>query len=155
MRANYIALDRADIQHAVKELCRSMSDPDEASYNKIVRLGRSLLGNPRAVSRFLYQEPIATQHVYTDANWAGCKSSRKSTSGGVVMSGAPMRAILVKDAEYDSAKQCGIRITSSRKSCAGQDLGLNVKTRLHIDAPVALGIIERRGVGRVRHSDVQ
>ncbi len=31
------------------------------------------------------------------------------------------------------------------------DLGLQFKVRLHIDAAAALGIIERRGVGRVRH----
>ena len=34
------------------------------------------------------------------------------------------------------------------------DLGLSFKVRMHIDAAAALGIIERRGVGRVRHLDV-
>ena len=34
------------------------------------------------------------------------------------------------------------------------DLGIKVKSRLHIDASAALGILERRGVGRVRHLDV-
>ena len=34
------------------------------------------------------------------------------------------------------------------------DLGLSLKVRLHIDAAAALGIIERRGVGRVRSLDV-
>ena len=35
-----------------------------------------------------------------------------------------------------------------------QDLGIQLKTRLHVDASAALGILERRGVGRVRHLDV-
>ena len=34
------------------------------------------------------------------------------------------------------------------------DMGIDFKVRLHIDAAAALGIIERRGVGRVRHLDV-
>jgi hypothetical protein len=34
------------------------------------------------------------------------------------------------------------------------DLGLVLDTRLHIDAAAALGILERRGVGKIRHLDV-
>ena len=34
------------------------------------------------------------------------------------------------------------------------DLGIEIDTRLHIDAAAALGILERRGVGRIRHLDV-
>ena len=34
------------------------------------------------------------------------------------------------------------------------DLGIVMLVRLHIDASAALGIIERRGVGRVGHVDV-
>ena len=33
----------------------------------------------------------------------------------------------------------------------GRDLGFEYLVRLHIDASAALGTIERRGVGRVRH----
>ena len=36
----------------------------------------------------------------------------------------------------------------------GADLGLTLKVRLHMDAAAALGILERRGVGKVRHLDV-
>ena len=34
------------------------------------------------------------------------------------------------------------------------DFGIELWTRLHVDASAALGILERRGVGRVRHLDV-
>ena len=34
------------------------------------------------------------------------------------------------------------------------DLALVFDTRLHVDAAAALGILERRGVGRIRHLDV-
>ena len=31
------------------------------------------------------------------------------------------------------------------------DLGIKLRVRLHVDAAAALGILERQGVGRVRH----
>ena len=49
-RANYIAQDRPDVQYAVKELCRRMSDPSEADFSRLKRLGRFLRGKSGAVS---------------------------------------------------------------------------------------------------------
>lgn len=54
-RCDYIAVDRADAQYAIKELCRDMLAPTEASWSKHVRLGRCFLGRPRAVVMFEYQ----------------------------------------------------------------------------------------------------
>ena len=34
------------------------------------------------------------------------------------------------------------------------DQGIKLRVRLHIDAAAALGILERKGVGRVRHLDI-
>ena len=34
------------------------------------------------------------------------------------------------------------------------DLGIVLKARLHVDASAAIGILDRKGVGRVRHLDV-
>ena len=34
------------------------------------------------------------------------------------------------------------------------DLGIDLTVRIHVHASAALGILERRGVGRVRHLDV-
>ena len=87
-RANYVAQDRSDIQYAVKELCRRMSAPTAGDLKKLKRLGRYLVGKPRAVALFPWQAGMAVQDVYTDANWAGCKDSRKSTSGGAIMLGS-------------------------------------------------------------------
>ena len=36
----------------------------------------------------------------------------------------------------------------------GKDLGIYLQARLHVDASAAIGILDRRGVGRVRHLDV-
>ena len=34
------------------------------------------------------------------------------------------------------------------------DFGLNLRVRLHVDAAAAQGILERQGIGRVRHLDI-
>ena len=84
-RANYIAVDRAECQFAIKELCRDMSSPTEVSWSRLVHLARYLLGRPRAVLEFPWQEEVTQIDIFSDANWAGCHTSRKSTSGGTVL----------------------------------------------------------------------
>ena len=82
-RANYLSLDRVDIQYATKEICRDMAVPKESSMVKMKRLARYLLRRPRQVLVFrpcLEENPEML--VYSDSDWAGCLRTRKSTSGG-------------------------------------------------------------------------
>ena len=51
-RANYLSLDRVDIQYATKEICRDMAVPKESSMVKMKRLARYLLRCPRQVLVF-------------------------------------------------------------------------------------------------------
>merc|ERR1712020_220373 len=64
-----------------------MSKPREVDKRKLRRMGRYLKGFPRVVQKFNWQEEGEQLRVYTDADWAGCKKTRKGTSGGVVMRG--------------------------------------------------------------------
>ena len=48
-------------------------------------IGRYLLGCPRIVKKYVWQEEPKQILVFTDSNWAGCKDTRKSTSGGCFM----------------------------------------------------------------------
>ena len=86
-RANYLALDRADIQFAVKEVARRMARPREADWQLLKRLARYLITAPRAVATFTWQHRQSAVDVYVDADWAGCKRSSRSTSGGALMVG--------------------------------------------------------------------
>ena len=86
-RANYIAQDRSDIQYSVKELARSMSCPTQRSWRGLIKLGKYLKTHDRSGYRFCYQEMPDELTVWTDTDYAGCKKTRKSTSGGVVMWG--------------------------------------------------------------------
>ena len=64
-----------------------MSSPTQGCQDKLKRLGRYLLTKPRAVIKYLWQTVQDKIRVFSDADWAGCKVSRKSTSGGAIMHG--------------------------------------------------------------------
>ena len=51
-RCNYLAMDRADLQYAVKELCKAMSNPTIGDKKALKRVGRYLIGRPRMVQCF-------------------------------------------------------------------------------------------------------
>ncbi len=82
-RINYLAQDRADITYMGKELCRRMSEPTEADWQVLKRLGRYLKGKPRMIQHFGWQAEGAELEVDSDTDHAGCTRTRKSTSGDV------------------------------------------------------------------------
>ena len=161
-RANYISVDRADAHYAIKELCRDMSSPTEASWIALKRVVKYFKGRPRAVVNFKWQDEVSAVDIYTDANWAGCKRSRKSTSGGCILYGGGCVKTWSKTQSTIATSSAESELLASVKGAAegiglvslGRDLGLEFKVRLHLDAAAALGILERRGVGKVRHLDV-
>jgi hypothetical protein len=66
-RANYMAQDRPDCQYCCKEVCRFMSKPTQASWLALKRLCRYLVGLPRLVWRFKWQEDHGVT-VYSDTD---------------------------------------------------------------------------------------
>ena len=160
-RVNFIAQDRPDLQYATKECAREMASPNRASWSRIKRIGRYLAGHKRLVITYLWQCMSKSIDAFTDASWAGCKVSRKSTSGGAIMWGKhfikswsktqPIIALSSGEAElYGAVKAAteGIGIQSLLL-----DLGISVSGQVLADASAALGIIARRGLGKVRHLD--
>ena len=87
-RCNYLQPDRPDIQYATKEVCRRMCKPIEKSWEMLKRIGRYLKGRPRLIWKYGWQSPQDVIDVHCDANWAGCRKSRKSSSGGTVQIGS-------------------------------------------------------------------
>ncbi len=87
-RCNYLQPDRPDIQYAVKEVCRQMSRPTTRAWEMLKRIGRYLRGRPRLVWKCCWQASVSVVDITSDANWAGCRRGRKSTSGGTTMIGS-------------------------------------------------------------------
>ena len=87
---------------------------------------------------------------------------RKSTSGGVVVLDRCCIKTWSKTLETVAQSSAESELLATVRGAAeglglislSADFGLVFKVRLHIDAAAALGIIGRRGVGRVRHLDV-
>ena len=161
-RANFLAQDRPDIAFSTKELCREFAIPNRNSYARLKRVVRYLAGLPRLVYRFDYQPMPTHADIYTDTDFAGCKESRRSTSGGVLMLGGhtirhwaktqPTIALSSGEAELGGIGT-GIAEALGFASSA-RDLGWDYKLNVHTDASAAIGIARRRGLGKVRHLDV-
>ena len=69
-RANYLAADGPEFQYAAKEACRWMAEPTEMALQALKRFGRYLMGKPRLVWEFPWQESISMD-AYTDTDLRG------------------------------------------------------------------------------------
>ena len=97
----------------------------------------------------------------SDANWALDKPSRKSTSGGIVFHGKhyvkswpktqSVVALSSAESEFYALIKCTSEIFGIKS--AMQDWGIQVDGVVKSDASAALGIIQRQGLGKVRHID--
>ena len=164
-RGNFLSQDRADINYATKELCREFAIPNRNSQRRLKHLCRYLVGKPRMVHLYRWGQGNDDEdylEVFVDTDFAGCKETRRSTSGGVcLLNGANVKqwsktqttlALSSGEAELHGIN-AGICQGLGMQSIA-RDLGITLKIRIHSDATAALGMCRRRGLGKVRHLDV-
>ena len=100
--------------------------------------------------------------VRTDADWAGCRRARKSTSGGSISAGShcikcwsKTQAVIAKssaESELYGVVKGACEALGVRTLC--NDLGFEVDISLELDATAAKGILDRQGISKVRHIDV-
>ena len=88
-RLNYMSQDNPLLQYPAKEACRKMAHPSEEDFKRIKRVARFLKGIGRVQFKYEMQSEEESKHVdvYVDSDWAGCKQTRRSTSGGVLKVG--------------------------------------------------------------------
>ena len=157
--ANYLASDRVDIQYAVKEICRSMSDPTVGDRRKLKRLARYLVGRPRLISEFKYQYRCHEVDGYSDSDWAGCKATGKSTSGGVVVLGShalktwstTQKSVTLSSAEAELVAAVKMSAELIGITQLAEEWGMNLQGKVHVDSAAAIGVVGRRGNGKLRH----
>ena len=162
-RANYMAIDRSDIRFAVKELTRHMSKPRYKDYQQLLHMGRYILGKPSVVTTYKYQKNYKIIDVWSDTDHAGCLETRKSTTGGIIMFGnhaikhwsstQTLIALSSGEAEYYGCVRAASHLLGIRSMI--YDLGVDKKRlRIKTDASVAKALASRRGLGGVRHIEV-
>ena len=64
-----------------------MAEPNQGNWLALKRLGRYLIGRARVIVEFKYQSELRILTIWTDTDLAGCRRTRKSTSGGMAMLG--------------------------------------------------------------------
>lgn len=160
---NYLSQDRFDTQFAAKELCREMAVPTQGSMARAKRAARYLIGCPTLEIEFVEQHLPKSLSIFVDSDWAGCLSTRKSTSGGVAMHGshcvktwASTQATLATssaEAEFYAIVE-GASRGLGMESLAF-DLGCKLGVTLYSDASAGRSMAFRKGLGRVRHLETK
>ncbi|XP_071687233.1 uncharacterized mitochondrial protein AtMg00810-like [Rutidosis leptorrhynchoides] len=75
----YLTFTGHDISYAVQQVCLFMHDPREAHLSALKRILRYIQGT-LILGLQLLASPTTSLVAYSDAGWAGCHSTRRSTS---------------------------------------------------------------------------
>jgi hypothetical protein len=76
----YLSFTRPDVAYAVQQVCLYMHDPHEPHLNAVKRILRYLRGT-LDYGLTILSSSLTSLTAYTDADWAGCPDTCKSTSG--------------------------------------------------------------------------
>ena len=140
-----------------------MAGPITQSLKALKRIGRYLKGAPRLIQAFRWQQMPTSVNIFTDSDWAGCRSTCRSTSGGVAKLGSHALkswSSTQVTVAMSSAEAELYALTKGAAQALGfitlfSDLGVNVKAAVHTDATGAIGIARRAGLGKLRHLNVR
>ena len=167
-RLNYMAQDNLLVHFPAKEICKNMAKPKSGDFAKIKRVVRFLKGVGPVKILYEWQSELEARDatVIVDSDWAGCKETRKSTSGGVLKVGRhilrtwastqPTTATSSGEAEliaiYEGAAR-GLGLKTVMQEC-GYAPQLKL-VRIWTDSSVAKSFVATRGLGKMRHLEVK
>ena len=81
-RISYLSQDRPDLKFASTRVCCAMAKPSMREMECVKRIGRYLVGKPRAKCWFRWQQS-GDLEACSDADWGGDRATRRSA--GVIM----------------------------------------------------------------------
>ena len=81
-RGNYLGQDRMDMQFAANEISGFMSKPEAQDWSSAKPLARYLKDINGAVIEYKCQKLPERVTAWSDADYAGCRRTRPSTTGG-------------------------------------------------------------------------
>ncbi|GKG08321.1 ribonuclease H-like domain-containing protein, partial [Tanacetum coccineum] len=82
----YLTISRPDLSYAVQQLCLYMHVPREPHLNAMKHVLRYLRGTTD-IGLQLFRSTTSQLITYSDADWAGCLATRRSTYGYCVFLG--------------------------------------------------------------------
>jgi hypothetical protein len=121
----YLCASRRDIMLSVCMCARFQADPKEVHLRAVKRIMRYLVYTPKF--GLWYPKGSSFDLIgYSDADWAGCKIDRKSTSGTCQFLGRSLVswaskkqnsiALSTAEAEYIAASHCCVQLLSMRQT---------------------------------------
>ena len=163
MVAAYLSLDRPELLFSVKEVTRGMSNPQEREVQLFKRIVRYLKRATRMAQRFDWQPRPSCLDVNSDSDFAGCRRTRKSTSGVAIMMGKhciitrcksqSVFALSSGEAElYAAVLACSMGLGAQQLY---QDLGVDLKIQVLMNATAGVAMMRRQGLGNAKHIATQ
>jgi hypothetical protein len=165
----YLSHDRPDLQFTAKALARALGKASVWHLNAVKRAARYVGGHSSIVLKF-HGDWVHTKrlHVYSDSDWACCKTSRKSTSGGAILLGQNLIVSWSRTQNTIATSSAEAELYSSTTALAEslfvqtlinesfpRDARLVEAPLLHGDASAALAILGRTGLGKLKHVDIR
>ena len=142
-----------------------MARPTTRSWSNLKKAARYLKEHPRVKYEYhdVTMDEVEELVGYSDSDSAGCKRSRRSMSGGmIVVGGAVIKswsnrqgtvALSSGEAEFYSAGKAAAELIGIKSMM--RDMGWDADIKLHVDATVAQAMANRQGIGKIRHLEVR
>ena len=162
-RLNFLSMDRPDLRYPAMVACTQMAAPTLSSWAIMKRVGRYLVGRPRAVCEFRWQDKMGRVNAYADADWGGDRATRRSVSAGCLFWGShcikyfSKKQQVVALSSAESELYAGLKTATEAlgmKSLA-EDMGYCSEVHLYFDSSAAVSLADRRGLGKAKHIDLQ
>jgi hypothetical protein len=164
-RIVYLAQDRMDLSVAACALATSMATPRVADQIRLKKTVRYLKGRPKYYQLYQWQGATTKIKIQTDSDWATCRETRRSKSGGLVYLGGhviahwcrlqPRVALSSGEAELYSGVRGiseGLGVVHMLRERRGEQWG---EISHEVDASACRGILLRKGAGGLKHLSVK
>ena len=125
---------------------------------EVEAVGRYLQGNARVAVRYPWQGEEQEVTGYSDSDWAGCRATGKSTSGGALMIEHHLTKAWSRTQNHVTLSSAEAELYATVK-CTAEMFGVKsmmadwVRSKsgtLYADSTAALGIAKRKGAGKLR-----
>ena len=162
LTVSYLSQDRPDLKFAAMQVCCAMANPTVRDSERVKRIGGYLAGRPRAKCWFRWQQSGELE-AYSDADWESDKATRRPVSGGVIMRGGHCLKVWTKKQQVVTLSSAESELYAAVKTASeglgvksvAKNLGISCRLNLHLDASATMGLVNRRGLGKAKHVDMQ
>ena len=162
-RVNYLAQDRADLCFVANLMSRTMARPRIGDEVRLKRVIRYLKGHPSCVIVHVWQGYPTAVTATADSDWAGCRITRRSVSGIVVTVGGHViathsrlqKAVALSSGEAELNAQVSGIIEGMGVVNLLAEWGSPLRLVSRCDSSAARGILQRVGVGKMKHLEVK